>query len=103
MRRPRVAFSRARLSAAVPGTRDAAAPPPAVDSGSIAPARGRRFGRPGGPSTRGRRVGGPGLIVALVLAAIVLIGFVLRLTHIGYGLPYVYNYDEANHFTNHSV
>src|SRR5204863_344072 len=50
-----------------------------------------------------RSVRGPGLVVALVLAAIVVVGFVMRLIHIGNGLPYVYNYDEANHFTNHSV
>jgi 4-amino-4-deoxy-L-arabinose transferase-like glycosyltransferase len=104
MRRPRVALSRARLSAATPGTRDPAAPPPAVESGSSAPARGRRFARPGRPSTASlRRPGRSALLVGLALAAIVVVGFVLRVVHIGYGLPYVYNYDEANHFTNHSV
>src|SRR5438270_13758429 len=102
MRRPRVAFSRARLSAAVPGTRDPAAPPPAVDGGPLAPAR-RRFGRPGGDAVaaRGWFRGGP--LVWALLGLIVVGGLVLRLVHIGYGLPYVYNYDEATHFTNHSV
>src|SRR5436190_2282360 len=95
MRRPRAAFSRARLSAAAPGTRDLAAPQPALDDGPIAPARRRWL-----PLASLR---GPGLVVALVLAGIVVVGFVMRLIHIDYGLPYVYNYDEANHFTNHSV
>src|SRR4051812_15397287 len=104
MRRPRVAFSRARLSAAVPRTRDPAAPMPAVESGSTAPARRRRFAPPGGAPREGTgRTSRPALLVGLALAAIVVAGFVLRVTHIGYGLPYVYNYDEANHFTNHSV
>src|SRR6476620_8036010 len=98
MRRPRAAFSRARLSAAVPGTRDRAAPPPAVDGGAMAPAR----ERPSLSRTL-RSLRGPSLIVALIFAAIVVVGLVMRLVHIGYGLPYVYNYDEANHFTNHSV
>jgi hypothetical protein len=93
MRRPRAASSGARLSAAVSGTRDSAAPSPAADRGPTAPARKRRFTPPRGPA----------LIALLILAAIVVVGFVMRLVHIGYGLPYVYNYDEANHFTNHSV
>jgi hypothetical protein len=96
MRRPRAAFSRARLSAAAPGTRDQAAPQPALHGGPTAPARARRL-----PSLASLR--GPGLVVALLLALIVIVGLVMRLIHIGYGLPYVYNYDEANHFTNHSV
>src|SRR3954447_7964347 len=100
MRRPRVAFSRARLSAAVPGTREEAAAPPAVDRGPTTP--GRRFGRRGSSPGDGRRFG-PGTIALIALAVLVIVGFVMRLIHIGNGLPYVYNYDEANHFTNHSV
>src|SRR2546423_14377232 len=99
MRRPRAASSRARLSAAVPGTRGRAAPPPAVDGGATAPARARRWSLPRALAS----LRGPSLIVALVLAAIVVVGFVMRLVHIHYGLPYVYKYDEAHHFTNHSV
>jgi len=38
-----------------------------------------------------------------LLAAIVAAGLVLRLRHNGYGLPYVYNADEGNHFTNRAV
>src|SRR3954452_24327471 len=98
MRRPRAAFSRARLSAAAPGPRDQAAPQPALDDGPIAPARRRWL-----PGLSLASLRGPGLVVALLLVAIVVVGFVMRLVHIGYGLPYVYNYDEANHFTNHSV
>src|SRR3954453_3045574 len=98
MRRPRAAFSRARLSAAAPGTRDQAAPQPALDDGPIAPARRRRL-----PGLSLASLRGSGLVVASLLVAIVVVGFVMRLVHIGYGLPYVYNYDEANHFTNHSV
>ena len=40
---------------------------------------------------------------AAVLLLIVLAGLWLRLRHNGYGLPYVYNYDEATHFTNRAV
>ncbi|MFL5780416.1 MAG: glycosyltransferase family 39 protein, partial [Thermoleophilaceae bacterium] len=38
-----------------------------------------------------------------MLLAIIVVGFWLRLRHNGYGLPYVYNYDEATHFTNRAV
>src|SRR2546423_1100525 len=43
------------------------------------------------------------LLVAAALLAIGVAGFYLRFRHNGYGLPYVYNYDEATHFTNHAV
>src|SRR5437870_1886124 len=43
------------------------------------------------------------LLVAAALLGMGAAGFYLRLRHNGYGLPYVYNYDEATHFTNHSV
>src|SRR5947209_7911919 len=39
----------------------------------------------------------------LVLALIVAGGLAVRLSNNGYGLPYVYYYDEANHFTNYAV
>jgi dolichyl-phosphate-mannose-protein mannosyltransferase len=38
-----------------------------------------------------------------LLAAIVVSGLYLRLRHNGYGLPYVYNYDEAQHFTSKAI
>jgi hypothetical protein len=38
-----------------------------------------------------------------VLIAIVVAGLYLRVKNNDYGLPYVYNYDEATHFTNHAV
>ena len=38
-----------------------------------------------------------------LLAAIVVVGFIPRLVHNGYGLPYVYNYDEDTHFTSRAV
>ena len=44
-----------------------------------------------------------GLAAAAVLLVIVVVGFYLRLRHNGYGLPYVYDYDEATHFTNRAV
>src|SRR5438067_1441733 len=43
------------------------------------------------------------LLVAAALLGMGAAGLYLRLRHNGYGLPYVYNYDEATHFTNHSV
>jgi hypothetical protein len=50
-----------------------------------------------------RRPTGPELIAYGLLLAIVVSGFYLRLRNNGYGLPYVYNYDEAQHFTNKAV
>ncbi|GAC1522604.1 MAG: hypothetical protein NVS2B6_07830 [Thermoleophilaceae bacterium] len=76
MRRPQLSLSRASTAAA------------AREAG----------GRP-----RLRRPRGGQIVVACLLALIVVAGFWIRLRHIGYGLPYVYNYDEANHFTDHSV
>ncbi|MEA2373672.1 MAG: hypothetical protein QOD53_135 [Thermoleophilaceae bacterium] len=43
------------------------------------------------------------LLVALALLAIFVAGLYIRFRHNGYGLPYVYNYDEATHFTNRAV
>ncbi|MEA2389540.1 MAG: hypothetical protein QOG41_2313 [Thermoleophilaceae bacterium] len=40
---------------------------------------------------------------AAALLLIAAIGLYLRLHHSGYGLPYVYNFDEATHFTNRAV
>ena len=49
------------------------------------------------PGTAGR------IAVAVLLLAIVVTGLLLRLRNNGYGLPYVYNFDEAEHFVTHSV
>src|SRR5438093_13507727 len=43
------------------------------------------------------------LLVAAALLGMGAAGLYLRLRHNGYGLPYVYNYDEATHFTNRAV
>lgn len=43
------------------------------------------------------------LLVGAILGLIVIAGLWIRLRHNDYGLPYVYNYDEANHFTNRAV
>src|SRR3954452_16593027 len=43
------------------------------------------------------------VLVAAILIAIVVAGLVLRLRHNGYGLPYVYNFDESQHFVSRSV
>jgi Dolichyl-phosphate-mannose-protein mannosyltransferase len=42
-------------------------------------------------------------LVAGALLAIAAAGLYLRFRNNGYGLPYVYNYDEATHFTNRAV
>jgi hypothetical protein len=39
----------------------------------------------------------------LGLLLLVVVGFVLRVDHNGYGLPYVYNVDEGSHFTARAV
>jgi 4-amino-4-deoxy-L-arabinose transferase-like glycosyltransferase len=43
------------------------------------------------------------VLVGAILGLIVVAGLWIRLRNNGYGLPYVYNYDEANHFTNRAV
>ncbi|HEX8741907.1 MAG TPA: glycosyltransferase family 39 protein [Thermoleophilaceae bacterium] len=50
-----------------------------------------------------RRPTGHELIAYGLLAAIVVVGSYLRFLNNDYGLPYVYNYDEAQHFTNKAV
>jgi hypothetical protein len=50
-----------------------------------------------------RRPTGHELIAYGLLLAILASGLYLRLRNNGYGLPYVYNYDEAQHFTNKAV
>jgi 4-amino-4-deoxy-L-arabinose transferase-like glycosyltransferase len=49
-------------------------------------------------SQRTRRI-----VVWGLLGLIVIAGLVLRLRNNGYGLPYVYNFDEAQHFVSYSV
>lgn len=51
----------------------------------------------------GRGVQWPRLAVGALLFAIVAAGFLLRVRNNGFGLPYVYNFDEAQHFMKHSV
>ena len=50
-----------------------------------------------------RRPTGHELIAYALLAALVVVGLYLRFRNNDYGLPYVYNYDEAQHFTNKAV
>src|SRR5215213_5548351 len=45
----------------------------------------------------------PRLLVAGLFGLIVVAGLWIRLRNNGYGLPYVYNYDEAQHFTSRAV
>jgi hypothetical protein len=45
----------------------------------------------------------PGILVWALLGLILVAGLWIRLRHNGYGLPFVYNYDEAEHFTNRAV
>jgi hypothetical protein len=53
----------------------------------------------------GARAGGRlGWAISLVLLAVIVGGgLYVRLKNNDYGLPYVYNYDEASHFTNRAV
>ena len=89
MRRPRAAS----LSAAVPVTTpDAAGGQP---SGTAAGSRSRRRAASAATWTR--------VLVWGLLALIVVAGFLIRIWHNSYGLPYVYYYDEANHFTSYAV
>jgi 4-amino-4-deoxy-L-arabinose transferase-like glycosyltransferase len=45
----------------------------------------------------------PKLVVAGLFGLILVAGLWIRLRNNGYGLPYVYNYDEATHFTSRAV
>src|SRR3954467_859615 len=45
----------------------------------------------------------PKLLVAGLFVLILAAALWIRLRHNDYGLPYVYNYDEAEHFTNRAV
>src|SRR5437763_1137465 len=84
--------SHARIAAAVPAVEH---DPAGATAGPAAPPAGARW-RPSRPT-------GPAMVTGAILAAILGVGLYVRLRHNGYGLPYVYNYDEANHFVNHSV
>src|SRR3954471_14398280 len=83
-----------RLSASVPTVRDDSARPSGT-GGDPEPAAGgrRRFTRPSGAA----------LLVGALLLLILVVGLVLRLHNNGYGLPYVYNFDESQHFVSRSV
>jgi hypothetical protein len=65
-------------------------PPEAAESGEV----------PGDGSERERW---PGLLVGGLFVLILAAGIWIRLRHNDYGLPFVYNYDEAQHFTNRAV
>src|SRR3954468_20034975 len=98
MRRPRAAFSRARATAEPSTAAGQTAPPPdggrAPDPADAGPA----------PLDGAARRSWVGLALSLaILAGIVIAGFYLRVNHNDYGLPYVYNFDEATHFTNRAV
>jgi hypothetical protein len=94
MRRPRAAFSRARAEPALPGSTGKTAPSP---DGGRAPAP-----APPDDAVRSSSWGGWALS-GLILFAIVAVGLYVRVKNNGYGLPYVYNFDEATHFTNRAV
>src|SRR4051794_28966268 len=91
--RLRASSSHARVTAAVPTVRgdDARAgeaPPPPETSAA----------EPGADHARARR-----WTVWVLLGLIVAAGLYLRLRNNGYGLPYVYNFDEAQHFVSRSI
>src|SRR3954462_13947422 len=98
MRRPRAAFSRARATAE-PSTAPGQTAPPTAGGRTPDPA-GARAASGRAPA----RHSWAGLALSLgILALIVVVGFYLRVKNNDYGLPYVYNFDEATHFTNRAV
>ena len=76
----------AAVSSATSRDRTAAAPPPPSGDGD-APDRSRAAK----------------IVVGVLLALILIAGLWIRLRNNTYGLPFVYNYDEAEHFTNRAV
>src|SRR4051795_9760511 len=50
-----------------------------------------------------RRPSASAILVGGILLVIVVAGLILRLRNNGYGLPYVYNFDESQHFVSRSV
>jgi len=106
MRRPSAAFLRARFASAPPAPR-ASAPladaeaRPSIVSPDVEPDLGTADPRHEGPFIRNRLVGR--VVTALMLVGILAVGLYVRLRHNGYGLPYVYNFDEATHFTHRAV
>ena len=101
MRRPRAAFSRARATAD-PSVATGPTAPPSDGGRTPAPAGARAASRSSDPvpvaGSWGRL-----LISLAILALIAAVGLYLRVKNNDYGLPYVYNYDEATHFTNRAV
>ena len=80
--------------------------PPTVEAESRPPADATATGsaQPGGePGDAAERGRWPRLIVAALFLLILATGLWIRLRNNGYGLPFVYNYDEAQHFTNRAV
>src|SRR3954451_3924098 len=57
---------------------------------------------PGGRSTSSKPAR-TSAVARLALLLTVAVGFLLRVEHNGYGLPYVYNVDEGSHFTARAV
>ena len=78
----------------MPAVRDDAARADEASAPSPAP----EISEPQAKPDRSRRI-----LVAALLGLIVVAGLVLRLRNNGYGLPYNYNFDEAQHFVSRSV
>ena len=58
---------------------------------------------PHGAESGRRRPSATSILVGAILLAIVVAGLIVRLRNNGYGLPYVYNFDESQHFVSRSV
>ncbi|MEA2459368.1 MAG: hypothetical protein QOC95_2340 [Thermoleophilaceae bacterium] len=86
-----------RLRASSPNASATASEPAVGEAGPRAQPAGATTAAP----DRGGRAGT--IVVGVLLALIVVAGMVLRLRNNSYGLPYVYNFDEAQHFVTHSV
>jgi 4-amino-4-deoxy-L-arabinose transferase-like glycosyltransferase len=91
--RLRASSLHARIAAAVPTVREDAARVDGAPAPVAEPAT-----QQDGLSPRARRI-----VVWGLLGLIVVAGLYLRLRNNGYGLPYVYNFDEAQHFVSRSI
>src|SRR4051794_34812277 len=72
-------------------------------SSADAPSNSSRTARPATTTPMRRRLRAAASPAYLALLVLLVVGLVLRVKNIGYGLPFVYNVDEGSHFTARAI